>query len=156
MLHLVNLTPECGRNTPLPECPSRNAPISKSQCPNREAAMPHFWTECPTFLVVVYIYIYYIILKIIVRLLNAFHLHLFLAAIYIYVYIYVYIYNIFYIILTSFFITLLNLPAIYIYNIFYIILTSFCYIIECAPVVLVSSGNIYIFIYVCIYKTYFI
>ena len=42
--------------------------------------MPHFWAECPTFLVVgflIYIYIYNIILKIIVRLLNAFHLHLF-------------------------------------------------------------------------------
>ena len=68
---------------------------------------------------------------------------------YIYIYVYIYIYNIFYIILTSFFITLLNLAAIYIYNIFYIILTSFCYIIECAPVVLVTFGNIYI--YKCMY-----
>ena len=80
-----------GRNVVgMPHC--LNAPISKSQCPNREVAMPHFWTECPTFLVVVYICIY-IILKIIVRLLNTFHLHLFLAAIYIYyMYIYIYIY----------------------------------------------------------------
>ena len=70
---------------------------------------------------------------------------------YIYIYIYVYIYNIFYIILTSFFITLLNLAAIYIYNILYIILTSFCYIIECAPVVLVSCGNIYIYLYMYVY-----
>ena len=106
----------------MPLLPSRNAPISKSQCPNREVAMPHFWTQCPTFLVVVlYIYIYYIILKIIVRLLNAFHLNLFLA-------------------------------AIDIYNIFYIILTSFRYIIACAPVVLVSCGKIYyIYIYMYVY-----
>ena len=112
--------------------------MPQSQCPNLKVAMPQprsrnapLLDGMPHFLGSrLYIY-FYIILKIIVRLLNAFHLHLFLAARYIYV---------------------------YIYNIFYIILTSFCYIIECAPVVLVSCGNIYIYIYiyVCIYKTFYI
>ena len=57
--------------------------------------MPHFLgSRVFNIYIYIYIYIYYIILKIIVRLLNAFHLHLFRAAIY--------IYNIFDIILTSF------------------------------------------------------
>ncbi len=43
------------RNAPLPECPrpecpkpSRHAPIAKWQCSNREVAMHHFWSECPS------------------------------------------------------------------------------------------------------------
>ena len=152
---------------PIPECPSRNGSISKSQCPNREVAMLHFWTECPTFLVVrflIYIYIiFYIILKIItevvlvscgniyiynifyntniffVTLLNAFQLDLFRAAIYMQ-----YIYNIFY--NTNFFVTLLNAFKLYLFR-----AEIYIYIcIECVQVVLVSCSNIYIYI------TYFI
>ena len=87
----------------MPLLPSRNAPISKLQCPHifehcgRNAplldGMPHFLGS-RIYIYIYIIYIFYIILKIIVRLLNAFHLHLFRAAIY--------IFNIFYIILTSF------------------------------------------------------
>ena len=37
-------------NAPRLECPkpSRNAPKAKSQCSNREDAMHHFWSECPS------------------------------------------------------------------------------------------------------------
>ena len=37
----------------IPQSRSRNAPIVKSQCSNREVAMPHFWSECPSDLLLV-------------------------------------------------------------------------------------------------------
>ena len=53
------------RNAPnlvaMPQPRSRNAPTAKSQCSNREVAMPHFWSEYPSDFIIIktcYIYIY--------------------------------------------------------------------------------------------------